>query len=116
MAENQKKDAAVWEAIEKSEQPSNTDTREVYERAWSEQEADGRQKRHLRYCVAGGVGILLLFELIALITIILFQGFKLIDLNQWVFGFFVNGVIIQTFASLHIIVTHLFPDGKIAKK
>lgn len=78
-----------------------------------EEIADRQTTRELRK----GVGTKVLYTLWAQISflaiMILFQGFKLcgFELNEWVFGVFVNGVLIQTFFLVRVIVQDLYPKG-----
>lgn len=102
-------DTLEWAGLLKDPKPADTFT-EPAAASDDEKALDGKQRRLLRYCVAGGVGVLLLIEILGILLIIVCQGLGWFNLNEWVLGFFVNGVILQTFGSLHVIVTHLFPD------
>ena len=62
----------------------------------------------LKKTYATRIFILLCFELLILAAIIMFQGFGLIDIEEWTFGIFVNGVILQTFSLIKLIVKSLF--------
>ncbi len=101
-----------WEKIEKSVSGETQTTTPVSPAAKDEQALDGHQKRTLRYYIAGAVVFLLFLELWGLFLLIIWQGRGHFKLNEWMFGFLTNGVLLQTFFSLRTIITHLFPDGK----
>lgn len=65
----------------------------------------------LRYWVCGFVAIILFVELIGLFGIVIGQGLKWLQLNEWAFTMLTNGVLLQSFFSFRTIVTHLFPNG-----
>lgn len=48
-------------------------------------------------------------ELSFLGILLILQGFQITHLNQWAFGFFINGCLVQTFFLIHTVVRHLFP-------
>ena len=65
---------------------------------------------------------LLLCEIIFTFYLVLSQGIgKLLftnirfEITQWIFGTFINGIVIQTFFLIKPIVKNLFPGGKGAK-
>jgi hypothetical protein len=78
-----------------------------------EEIADRQTTRKLREEVGNKVLITLWVQIGFLAIMILFQGFKLcgFELNEWVFGVFVNGVLIQTFFLVRVIVQDLYPKG-----
>jgi hypothetical protein len=55
---------------------------------------------------------MLMVELVGLFMLIVWQGRGHFHLNEWMFGFLTNGVLLQTFFSLRTIITHLFPEGR----
>lgn len=57
--------------------------------------------------------VLLYLEILLLSAILLLQGFGLggFSINNWAFGFFVNGCLVQTFFLIKYIVKHLFPEA-----
>ena len=79
----------------------------------AEARADGDHRRGMRDTVARKIINTLWGEIAILAVLMLLQGFELwgFKLNQWVFGMFVNGVLLQTFFTVKIIVKNLFPDG-----
>ena len=54
---------------------------------------------------------LLICEFFFLLLLIIFQGFKFFSfqLNEWSFGLFINGCIVQTFLLVGYMIKHLFP-------
>lgn len=79
----------------------------------AEDMADRQQQRLLRGDVSRLVFRTLWCELAFFGAVVTLQGFKpySFELNQWVFGFMVNGVLVQTIVLVHYIVKHLFPGG-----
>lgn len=75
---------------------------------------DRIQRRQLRGRISSRIMWMLYGELGFVIVVVILQGFKPCDfsLNEWMFGLFVNGVILQTFFTIRIIVRHLFPQDK----
>jgi hypothetical protein len=57
------------------------------------------------------VGILIA-EILFLFAMVILQAFKLgnFNLNEWTFGIFVNGCLLQTFFLIRCIVVHIFPS------
>ena len=103
---------AEWEAILSRVSGETRTTPPVLSASEKEQQADGKQKRGLRYVIAGAVLVLLAAELVGLFMLIVWQGRGHFHLNEWMFGFLTNGVLLQTFFSLRTIITHLFPEGQ----
>jgi hypothetical protein len=75
---------------------------------------DRTQRRELRGKISNRIMWMLYGELSFVIAVVILQGFKPFDfsLNEWMFGLFVNGIILQTFFTVQIIVRHLFPQDK----
>jgi hypothetical protein len=75
---------------------------------------DREQRRNLRGRISSRIMWMLYGELLFVIAVVILQGFKPsgFSLNEWMFGLFVNGVILQTFFTVQIIVRHLFPQDK----
>ena len=77
---------------------------------------DRYNDQHLgfRKSIKNHVLTILYIEIGFLMLLIIFQGFHFwrFNLNDWVFGLFVNGALIQTFFLIRHIVTHLFPSRK----
>lgn len=72
---------------------------------------DDGQRRKLRLYIVLGVSTLLFGQIVILAVFLLLQGFGWggFKLEQWTFGIWVNGTVIQTYLVLKIIVQHLFP-------
>lgn len=101
-----------WQEIEASVVGETNTTAPVLRDAAVERQRDSEQRRRLRYGIAIMVVLLLWTELIALFALIVWQGRGHFHLNEWMFGFLTNGVLLQTFFSLRTIITHLFPKGE----
>lgn len=74
-----------------------------------------RQHRELRDLIQKKVFRLLWAQLIALVVLLVLQGFRLwgFQLNEWAFGVLVNGALVQTFFIVRFIVAHLFPQNSV---
>ena len=77
---------------------------------------DGKHNRQMREDLQKKLISLLKLEIIFLFTLIFLQGLGHIPfteivfkLNEWAFGFFINGCIIQTFFLIRPICANLFP-------
>jgi hypothetical protein len=79
----------------------------------NEARLDGEHKRSMRVKISTRILITLWIELAILAAMIGLQGFKPwgFSLNDWIFGIFVNGVLLQTFFTVQIIVKNLFPHA-----
>lgn len=75
----------------------------------SQEELDGDQRRTLRYGIAIAVVVVLSAELVGTFMIVVWQGRGHFKLNEWMFSFLTNGVLLQTFFGFRTIITHLFP-------
>lgn len=75
---------------------------------------DIEHRRKQRERLDNRVFLLLLFQVVFLVTLILFQGFKLFNfsLNEWAFGIFVNGSLIQTYLLARYIAADLYTEPK----
>lgn len=83
--------------------------------AWIAQfREDKIQRRKLRKKITKWIIRMLYGELGFVALAVAFQGFGFFgfSLNEWMFGLFVNGVVLQTFFTVKIIVKHLFPEDK----
>lgn len=74
-----------------------------------EKQADGRHRRHMRVWVAFAVVGILSLELGGMFILVILQGFGEMTLNEWMFGFLTNGILLQTFLGFRNIIAHLFP-------
>lgn len=76
--------------------------------AWQQLEFRKHVKRHLFF--------LLYLEIAILIILLALQGFHWFGftLNNWAFGFFINGCLVQTFFLIKYIVHNLFPTNGIS--
>jgi hypothetical protein len=70
---------------------------------------DRKSRRSLRGKVAIGAGLILVLELVIVCLIILGAGLGWLKLSDWVIGTFINGVIVQHYFVIRIIVSNLFP-------
>jgi hypothetical protein len=70
---------------------------------------DLQSRRTLRTRVAIGAAVFLLLELAVVILLSWTTGVGAWRLNEWVIGVFINGVIIQHYFVIRIIVSNLFP-------
>lgn len=70
-----------------------------------------RQLFALRRDIFWIITSILIVEIIFLFALIIFQAFKFFNfnLNEWTFGIFVNGCLLQTFFLIRCIVAHIFP-------
>lgn len=92
-------------------QPTADFTRDYQAEKEKEKLASRKQNRGLRRCFGWIIIGTLWVELLFLGALILMQGFGLngFKLNQWVFGFFVNGALLQTFFLVRVVLNNLFP-------
>lgn len=105
-------DAEAFASIRSNLKGGTQTTSPVKEKSQTEQEKDASQARAQRYTLMWIVAGTLWAELLCLFWLIHKQGAGEYKLNEWLFGFFINGVLLQTFFSLRTIITHLFPDGQ----
>lgn len=75
------------------------------------EEAYHWQQLEFRKQVKSHLFFLLYLEIAILIILLPLQGLHLLgfNLNDWAFGFFINGCLVQTFFLIKYIVHHLFP-------
>jgi hypothetical protein len=70
---------------------------------------DLRSRRTLRTRVAIGAAAFLVIELAIVLVLAWTTGVGVWRLNEWVIGTFINGVIVQHYFVIRIIVSNLFP-------
>lgn len=87
--------------------------RDYWAEKGKEKLASRKQNRALRRCFGWLMIWTLWAELLFLGVLILMQGFEIrgFRLNQWVFGFFVNGALLQTFFLVRVVLNNLFPTS-----
>jgi hypothetical protein len=92
--------------LDNVKEPPNSEWKEVQEKA------DGDLNRRLKWVAFWIIFGILIAEVLFLFSIIYFQGFHVhgFSLNDWVFGVFSNGCLIQTFFLIQYIVKHLYPQ------
>jgi Flp pilus assembly protein TadB len=72
---------------------------------------DFKQRRELREGFDKKVFWLLIAQVVFVALMLIFQGFKVwgFSLNEWAFGIFVNGALVQTYFIVRQMAIHLFP-------
>ncbi len=87
-------------------------TTESEQEAEKEQDREDRKKdRELKEKTHSAVFKILRWQIIGLFVLMLLQGWGFwgFSLNQWAFGVFLNGTLVQTYFLVRFIVEHLYP-------
>lgn len=87
-------------------------TKSAISEAEEEQNRKDREKdRELKEKTHSAVFRILIAQIIGLFVLMLLQGWGLwgFGLNQWAFGVFLNGTLVQTYFLVRFIVEHLYP-------
>jgi len=73
------------------------------------------KRREQRERLDNRIFILLACQVVFLVVLMLLQGFHVwgFSLNEWVFGFFINGSLIQTYLLVRDITKDLYPESSV---
>ena len=117
MSDNQSNFSDIFEVLN-SENDSNIDTPSVEAREQeihAEKVKRTKQNTKQQKELAGKIFWLLISQVVFLMLMIIFQAFGFFEfkLNDWVFGFFINGSLIHTYLLMKQIVTGVYSNEKI---
>lgn len=117
MPDNQSNLSDTFKALS-SENDSNVDTpsdeareQEIHAEKVKRTNQNTKQQKKL----AGKIFWLLIIQVVFLMLMIIFQAFGFFEfkLNDWVFGFFINGSLIHTYLLMKQIVTGVYFNERI---
>lgn len=107
----------LFSAMEKTAAPATPSSEKYYSKYHEEHIKDIEHRREQRERFDNRVFWLLVCQVAFLIVLISLQGFKVFgfSLNDWAFGIFVNGSLIQSFLLVRYIAADLYTEPKNTK-
>ncbi|OIR24893.1 hypothetical protein [Bathymodiolus thermophilus thioautotrophic gill symbiont] len=116
MLDNQPNNNAIFEILNDAENSADIPSVEARKQEIHNEELKRtKQNTEQQKELAGKIFWLLIIQVVFLMLMIIFQafGFFGFKLNNWVFGFFINGSLIHTYLLMKQIVTGVYFNEKI---